>query len=51
MKLPLNSINYTKGLYGTMVRHIARGMSLYVMYFLWFERESKMEVTEYFEKK
>jgi hypothetical protein len=51
MKLPLNSIEFSKGLYGTMIRHVARGMSLYGLYFLWFERESKMEVAESLDKR
>lgn len=36
MKLKLNSLPYTRGLLGTMVRHVARGMTLYGLYYLWF---------------
>ena len=51
MKLPLNSIDFSKGLYGTMIRHMARGMSLYGLYFWWFERESRMEVADSVDKR
>lgn len=51
LKMELNSLPFTKGLYGTMVRHVARGMSLYALYFLWFERESKKEISDMFDKR
>jgi hypothetical protein len=51
MKLKLNSIEYSRGLLGTMMRHTARGMTLYGLYFLWFEHESKREISESFDKR
>jgi hypothetical protein len=46
MNLQLNSLPFSKGLFGTLTRQTSRYMILYGMYFAWFEHESKKEIIE-----